>query len=395
MTNGFSKLKRPRISAVICGCEGGAYHPVFELSRILHNDFESVEIICDAATVPAAAESGVPAYELAADCSAGHYYLPLIERLLKNEQQLTGSTANPLEIWAGKAAATLMDSAGFAAPDIILSSLFGQPLAAALASRLGVPWVFVNPAFSYLDQSYRDWSLDFSPTGAQMYRHWLLPFTEKADVILHATDPLFDCAEAAVKENERYLGPLFYEHAISLPPSLAAETSGACVIATISSSPQPDDQDLLEIVIEAGKSIAYPMIVTARDSGTGSRYNHPGIKVTGYLPHSALLKKCRYIICHGGHGTVMKAMTAGTPMIIVPWGRDQSGTARRAERLGLAVVIPRDRFDSRSLVDAANHIEKSPEYRLQATKHAARLRRSKVFENAYRMFSSCLSSLAD
>jgi hypothetical protein len=396
LTNSLPDREKPRILSVICGCEGGAYHPVFVLSRILHRVYKSVAIVCDSATVADVAESGIPAHPLPAHCSASSYYLPQLNQLLTNNRSITENTPNPLQLWAEKAAATLLDDTTFRSPDIILSSLFGQPLADTLASRFGVPWIFVNPAFSYMDQSYCDWSLDFSPTGAQMFRHWLVPFTEKADVLIHATDPIFDRAQTAIKEHEIYAGPLFYEQNVpAAGPPFPLHHYGPHILTAISTSPQPEDRQLLESIIEAGKAINHPMILTTREAGNCNRQIPPQIMVTGYQPHSTLLQDCRYIICHGGHGTVMKAIVAGVPLIIIPWGRDQPGNARRAEKLGVAVVIPKKECNTKTLVAAANTMEKDPSYRQQVRKHARRLEGSQTFDNAYRKLRSYLGALPD
>lgn len=50
----------------------------------------------------------------------------------------------------------------------------------------------------------------------------------------------------------------------------------------------------------------------------------------------------------------MRAMSHGVPMALVPWGRDQDGVAFRAERLGVAKVVPRQELSVASIAEAIN-----------------------------------------
>ncbi len=50
----------------------------------------------------------------------------------------------------------------------------------------------------------------------------------------------------------------------------------------------------------------------------------------------------------------MRSMSHGVPMVLVPWGRDQEGVGYRAERLGVAKVVPRDVLSVDSVAEAIN-----------------------------------------
>jgi UDP:flavonoid glycosyltransferase YjiC (YdhE family) len=58
-------------------------------------------------------------------------------------------------------------------------------------------------------------------------------------------------------------------------------------------------------------------------------------------PHSAVLNKGRLLVTHAGHGSVMKALRQGRPMVLRALGRDQARVAARAEALGVAEVVAR------------------------------------------------------
>ena len=56
--------------------------------------------------------------------------------------------------------------------------------------------------------------------------------------------------------------------------------------------------------------------------------------VERWLPHSALLARAACVICHGGMGITQKALAAGVPLCVVPFGRDQFEVAARVAAVG-------------------------------------------------------------
>ena len=57
-----------------------------------------------------------------------------------------------------------------------------------------------------------------------------------------------------------------------------------------------------------------------------------------YAPLSLLLPRADLTVCHGGFNTVMSAVSAGTPLVLVPIDSDQPAQARRCAELGLGRV---------------------------------------------------------
>src|SRR5207245_11460075 len=68
----------------------------------------------------------------------------------------------------------------------------------------------------------------------------------------------------------------------------------------------------------------------------------PNARLEQSVSHSAVLELGVLMVSHAGHGSVMKALWHGRPMVLVPWGRDQPGVAASAAALGVAHVVPRD-----------------------------------------------------
>jgi UDP:flavonoid glycosyltransferase YjiC (YdhE family) len=52
-----------------------------------------------------------------------------------------------------------------------------------------------------------------------------------------------------------------------------------------------------------------------------------------------VLKHASVVVTHGGHGTVMHALAAGVPMVVMSQGRDQADNAVRVESRGAGVTL--------------------------------------------------------
>jgi MGT family glycosyltransferase len=96
-------------------------------------------------------------------------------------------------------------------------------------------------------------------------------------------------------------------------------------------------------------------------------------RVESYVPHAEVLPRACLLVSHAGHGVVLKALSYGVPMVLVPWGRDQPGVAARAEALGVAKVIPREVLSDVRLSEAVATVLSAPQYQIEAQRHAQRL----------------------
>lgn len=68
-----------------------------------------------------------------------------------------------------------------------------------------------------------------------------------------------------------------------------------------------------------------------------------------WAPHDLLFARSRAVVHQGGIGTLAEAISAGKPMIIMPYAHDQADNAWRASRLGVGKVLTRRRYQARRL----------------------------------------------
>ena len=68
------------------------------------------------------------------------------------------------------------------------------------------------------------------------------------------------------------------------------------------------------------------------------------ICVAEYAPYSALFSRSKMVVHQGGVGTTAQCLTAGKPMLIMPYSHDQPDNARRIRRLKVGRTIQRKQY---------------------------------------------------
>ena len=87
---------------------------------------------------------------------------------------------------------------------------------------------------------------------------------------------------------------------------------------------------------------------------------------------STILPESTVVITHAGHGTVLKALAAGVPLVCVPMGRDQRDNTTRVLRLGAGVRVSKN-AGPRRIAAAVRRVFDRPEYAQAAGRFAVTL----------------------
>ena len=89
--------------------------------------------------------------------------------------------------------------------------------------------------------------------------------------------------------------------------------------------------------------------------------------VRAHLPQVAALRACDVVICHGGNNTVMEALTAGLPVVALPFSTDQFAVASDVVAAGVGAALDPNRSSADDLARAVRHVlERSPRERARA-----------------------------
>ncbi len=66
------------------------------------------------------------------------------------------------------------------------------------------------------------------------------------------------------------------------------------------------------------------------------------MKVVASAPHGALFGSASVFVTHGGHGSTIRPLMAGLPLLILPGLRDQRDNAMRVTARGAGLMLERD-----------------------------------------------------
>jgi UDP:flavonoid glycosyltransferase YjiC (YdhE family) len=63
-------------------------------------------------------------------------------------------------------------------------------------------------------------------------------------------------------------------------------------------------------------------------------------RLVEWISYSRTMPRCSLVICHAGHGTMVRALASGAPVLAVPAAGDMAENAARAEWAGVGVRLP-------------------------------------------------------
>jgi UDP:flavonoid glycosyltransferase YjiC (YdhE family) len=87
---------------------------------------------------------------------------------------------------------------------------------------------------------------------------------------------------------------------------------------------------VLRSVVEALAGLRVRALVTLGEMLPEGEVQSTGsVVVVRSAPHGEILRQASLLITHCGHGTTLKALAAGVPIVCMPMGRDQNDTAAR------------------------------------------------------------------
>ena len=97
----------------------------------------------------------------------------------------------------------------------------------------------------------------------------------------------------------------------------------------------------------------------------------PNAVLVDWLSYSQLMPAAALVVSHGGHGTVARALGAGTPVLVSPITGDMSETAMRVDWAGAGLSLPWRLCRPAPLRWAVRRILADPSFAAQAEEIAA------------------------
>ncbi|MFI6978288.1 glycosyltransferase [Embleya sp. NPDC050154] len=191
---------------------------------------------------------------------------------------------------------------------------------------------------------------------------------ERVDRILVLSPRAFDHAGRQFPEHIRHVGPRLEDPAwagdLTLP-----DGDAPLVLVGLSSSFMKQ-HDLLERIAEALGTLPVRGLLTTGPAVDPATVRAPAnVLVTASAPHSLALRHTAVTVTHAGHGTTVKSLGAGVPMVCVPLGRDQIEVARHVRLAGAGVSVGKG-ASARTIARAVERVLNDPSYRSAAERMA-------------------------
>ena len=157
-----------------------------------------------------------------------------------------------------------------------------------------------------------------------------------------ATARAFDFGSEALPHYVRYVGPLIRDPvwAMSWASPWPSGDQRPLIVVAFSTSFQ-NHAACVQRIIDACEHLSVRVLVTL---GGSLRVDELTSALNTYVvesaPHSEVMRDASLVITHGGHGSVMTALIARVPLLVIPHGRDQGDNAARVVVRGAGLMLP-------------------------------------------------------
>ena len=166
--------------------------------------------------------------------------------------------------------------------------------------------------------------------------------TVRAPLMLYMTAEPFEYPRSSWPESVRMVGPGIWDPPAE-PPDWLDDNGKPLVLVTCSTEFQ-NDGSLAQTALDALAGEDVNAVVTTAGVDPSSFTPRHNARVVKFLPHRPVLERAACVVCHGGMGITQKALAAGVPVCVVPFGRDQFEVARHVEVVDAGARLPASRL---------------------------------------------------
>jgi UDP:flavonoid glycosyltransferase YjiC (YdhE family) len=117
-------------------------------------------------------------------------------------------------------------------------------------------------------------------------------------------------------------------------------------------------QAVLPWVAEAFEGLDVEAVVALGPSMDPATLGVPpaNVRLVPWVPMSRLLPTCGAVVFHAGSGTMLAALSAGVPLVLLPVAADQPDNAERCAAAGAGVVVGPERRDTAAVREAVERV---------------------------------------
>jgi UDP-N-acetylglucosamine transferase subunit ALG13 len=261
------------------------------------------------------------------------------------------------------------------APDLILiDAMF--PAALAHAGEFGRPSaVLVHPfVFRQLDM-WRKVISNFDGMRQQAGFPGLPPLDalwQPRERIISTSLAAFDVAPLAGWEMVRHAGPVLEDEKFAVPRPLPWPSVDPTPLVMVSFSTMFEQRnaDKMQRTLDALADFQVHVVATTAGIVASELAVPNNAVVLDYAAHDPIMKRAALVVTHGGHGTAMRALRHGVPMILIPGlAGDQPFVAAAMQEFGAGIALPGD-ASVQAIRAAAQQILSTPSFKQNARERA-------------------------
>jgi MGT family glycosyltransferase len=174
----------------------------------------------------------------------------------------------------------------------------------------------------------------------------------------------------------RHGAPVFYEepHALSGALPWSADDPTPIVLVSFSTVFEQRSPTMLQRALDALRALPVNIVATTGGIVAPGALRAPtNAVVHRFASHEALLSRASLVVTHGGHGTTMRSLRHGVPVVCIPaLADDQPAIAAAIRDWGAGISLPRD-ANVADIRRAAQLVIGNADYRASAARLGAPL----------------------
>lgn len=306
----------------------------------------------------------------------GHHFDPLAQRPLLSMVSDMARVAMDRRLGRDIVGAAHRHGADVVVVDVLLTAAISEVIASHIATV-----VFVHCFYRAIQ--------DFAagPVG------WLLRLRGIAPLAVERSGALQIVSASADFDPMRGTPPVHHVGVVWQGlPSAARPAAVPRVLVSLSTCAFAGQRRMLQNILDAIEPLSVEATVTVGPAIDASGLHVPAnVCLHNWLDHDRVLATASLVVCHGGHSTVMRALSFGVPLVILPANTliDQKRVGAAIEKVGAAILL-RKHARSGRIRAAMSTVLSDPAYREQAARFGDRIRRgdgAEVAAEAIKTFS--------
>jgi MGT family glycosyltransferase len=201
-----------------------------------------------------------------------------------------------------------------------------------------------------------------------------------AKTILLATSKAFDFAPEPLPAPFVHVGPYLADPAW-VEPFTPPPSDAPLVVVSFSSLHQAQEPVLRAIVAALGQLPVRGVVTTGPTIDPGEFDAPANVAVARSAPHGDLLEDAALFVTHSGHGSTLRPLMAGVPLLCLPMGRDQHDNAARVIHRGAGLTLPAE-ASPETIAAAARRLLDEPAFKVAAETLGAAIRADEAARDA-------------